>query len=451
LHERDRNRAQPVSARTVPRVRWPASARHNAFYELLAAFDGPGCALCRITRRSGARLLAEISFESVNDREVRDRLRRSRGLCSWHAWDLLDDTRDPYGAAFIYHDVLHAILVEADAGADITRQESPCLICDAVAAAERRNLGILLEDVEAAELRQHLVASGGLCRSHFRSALLTGGRSVVNVLESQREVLRGASRPGWAPTGALPDPRTASVRAGGARHRRPADDVPAEPLVLLLAGPRPMHWTAGDLNFAATRCVSCRHGAEAAYEVIDRVAPGAPLCSSHLWVMLDRRGPQVARALVEPTAAALSSTIEDLGEQVVRAKTLRLGPLAIRLPAAEQALRAIQQRVGSVADCVACKEFREVARAERAGPRCRLHLAGADRARIDESVHWWRELDAEVAEYLRKSDYRFRDEVRGPEQSAPWRVVQALSGDRGLPPERAYTAGRPHKEDSSNT
>ena len=80
--------------------------KHGLYYNLLDAFALPGCPLCRLSVTSVTRWLGALSYENINDTAVRTRLRRSRGLCTVHAWHLLDEERDLLGTAIICKDIL---------------------------------------------------------------------------------------------------------------------------------------------------------------------------------------------------------------------------------------------------------------------------------------------------------------------------------------------------------
>jgi hypothetical protein len=76
----------------------------------------------------------------------------------------------------------------------------------------------------------------------------------------------------------------------------------------------------------------------------------------------------------------------------------------------------------------------------RSGGVCRAHFVRAmERGQGSAAAAWlaclqlerWSALDHDLEEYLRKQDYRFRDEPRGPEQTAPWRAVEQVAGARG--------------------
>ena len=44
----------------------------------------------------------------------------------------------------------------------------------------------------------------------------------------------------------------------------------------------------------------------------------------------------------------------------------------------------------------------------------------------------WRALQGQLAEFIRKHDYRFTAEGMGEEGSSPRRSIEALSGQKGL-------------------
>jgi hypothetical protein len=73
------------------------------------------------------------------------------------------------------------------------------------------------------------------------------------------------------------------------------------------------------------------------------------------------------------------------------------------------------------------------------GPIClgHLHLAcsprtdeGTWKAMLGSQLAAWRALSAELAEFIRKHDYRFQSEPRGTEQGSPWRAVESIAGPR---------------------
>ena len=64
---------------------------------------------------------------------------------------------------------------------------------------------------------------------------------------------------------------------------------------------------------------------------------------------------------------------------------------------------------------------------------CRLRLSSAGRAAlVRRQVLGWSALIEELKEYIRKQDYRFRDEPRGHEQTSPYRAVAQMAGRKDL-------------------
>ncbi len=204
-------------------------SRHSLYFDLLDAFGEPGCAVCRLATRSAARFLDVLSYENVNDYEVREWLRQARGFCTVHAWQWADDVRDGLGTAIIYRDILRAVQADAraaaglfsgvpgmpvataaqrvgaglgrwlrhplaqlarsfaggpaapaaGAGAPPARLLLPagrCPACHALQQAERIYLETLLEHVHERELHERYATSAGLCLPHLLRALAQARR-----------------------------------------------------------------------------------------------------------------------------------------------------------------------------------------------------------------------------------------------------------------------------------
>ena len=69
-------------------------------------------------------------------------------------------------------------------------------------------------------------------------------------------------------------------------------------------------------------------------------------------------------------------------------------------------------------------------------PHFRRALAGARHdaqitALVQTQLRVWRALHADLTEYIRLQDYRFRDEPRGPEQRAPGQAIETIAGAPG--------------------
>src|SRR5688500_5422914 len=151
------------------------SARHNTYFELRDGLGTPGCVIRRVAARSVRRYLEALAFESVNDLGLRAQLRRSRGFCNLHAWQVLDGTRDPCGAGISHRDVLHACAAALAAGDVAALAAGDCIACQARDASARRYVDVLVDHANEAELGRRIEQGGGLCWRHFALALARGG------------------------------------------------------------------------------------------------------------------------------------------------------------------------------------------------------------------------------------------------------------------------------------
>jgi hypothetical protein len=199
---------------------------------------------------------------------------------------------------------------------------------------------------------------------------------------------------------------------------------------------------------AAEECAVCRAGRAAAATAVERL-PGAPpgpieLCAPHAWLAVERVGAEAVRARLVPGLEHLAERVAGAGEEIARAAPLALGPFELSTPAARRARAELARRLGPGRGCAVCAA--QVAAEEAAvdsvdGAMCRVHVLLAARAggaqgaltlALSDGERGWRSVVADLDEYIRKNDYRFRDEPRGDEQRAPWRAVALVAGGRGL-------------------
>jgi hypothetical protein len=175
-------------------------SRTMSFYDLRDALAQPDCPLCRLKARAAGRYLDGLLWESVNDPEVRDQVRRAQGFCHEHGWGLVRPGAS-LGVAILMHDALQGVLgAMADAHfealpalslrraqenldrsrpsaatAGLIDRLTPRGRCPACVQAEK------MEKVYLTTLVGHLLeedgllaayeASDGLCLAHFRQAL----------------------------------------------------------------------------------------------------------------------------------------------------------------------------------------------------------------------------------------------------------------------------------------
>ena len=84
-------------------------SRTMSYYDLRDALAQTGCPVCRLTARDAEHYLDGLLWESVNDPDVRDKIRQARGFCHEHAWQL-SRAGGSLGVAILMHDVLRSVL-----------------------------------------------------------------------------------------------------------------------------------------------------------------------------------------------------------------------------------------------------------------------------------------------------------------------------------------------------
>ena len=195
----------------------PASPRDATAFEVREAVGQSGCAVCRLTQRSVARLLRSVAYEQVNDLALRSALRKRGGFCNVHAHQWLREARNVLGTALIYKDVLQTALRELESpngqrsgggllrgflGSAPSDADVACPACQAQAEAESRYVDALLALLTSdATLCADFATSDGVCRRHTQLALRNGRaggehivrrarRSIEELLANLDEVIR---------------------------------------------------------------------------------------------------------------------------------------------------------------------------------------------------------------------------------------------------------------------
>ncbi|MBI2563191.1 MAG: hypothetical protein HYW08_12540, partial [candidate division NC10 bacterium] len=86
------------------------SSKFITYFQLLDAFQEPGCPVCTRLEQAALKALDGLMYEQVNDPFTRDRLVESHGFCSWHAWMLPSVRNSASGVAIIYRHLLQETL-----------------------------------------------------------------------------------------------------------------------------------------------------------------------------------------------------------------------------------------------------------------------------------------------------------------------------------------------------
>ncbi len=174
--------------------------RTQSYYDVREALAQEGCAVCRLKARSVERYLAALLWENVNDPGIRADIRRARGFCHEHAWQLIRAAAS-LGVAIVQRDVLRTLLKALDearfqAPPFLSRQRAhealdagqpaaataglvaqlapqvPCPACKQAEVMEAIYLDSLLEELKGEDgLRAEYEASAGLCLPHLRQGL----------------------------------------------------------------------------------------------------------------------------------------------------------------------------------------------------------------------------------------------------------------------------------------
>ena len=409
----------------------PSVLRHAPYFELLEALGQPGCAICRLGTRSVARYLDSLSYENVNDIDLRATIREAIGLCNHHAWQFVNDTRELLGTAIIYRDLIRTLQRRAREGSiqSALTARGGCVACSARRTAIRDFAELLMTSWSDLAVRQAVASSEGLCWNHLMAAL-SAGRSAArrrDLIEAQRAawdrriaralrqgkpllVLEAlASAPGM--TGVQVSPIQTDPAIGGKADT--VEDAPAAP---------PGH------------CPVCAAVADWLNRRREDDAVGL-VCSVHAWL-----------PVLQPSTADLGfleGRLRDLDRRLVSLiESDSDGPVLLRWTRRYRRWRGWSTETVADAGCPVCREqsHYELAMISRTEPATlcvpHLRLAALHRSDVEATVlrtrQTWHEVEMQLAEYIRKHDYRFRHESIGDEKGSPGWAVELVTGLEGV-------------------
>ncbi|HYO49705.1 MAG TPA: DUF6062 family protein [Chloroflexia bacterium] len=101
----------------------PTTPMDHSAFDVLLALGQPGCPVGRVTRQAVSAYLEAISYESVTDVSLRERLGRSLGYCAPHGQEWLG-LKDSLGTALIYNDVFGRVLAALEAASSSQGRET---------------------------------------------------------------------------------------------------------------------------------------------------------------------------------------------------------------------------------------------------------------------------------------------------------------------------------------
>jgi hypothetical protein len=177
------------------------SSKFITYFQLLDAFQVPGCPVCTLLEQGERKALDALLYEQVNDPFTRDRLVESHGFCNWHAWMLPGVHNSASGVALIYRHLLSETLEQVAATLREVRprsrwqrikarlfgsREEPllllawrkkkrrCYLCAFSRRTETDYLTTILEFLGEADFAEAFGRSAGLCLPHLCLAAALG-------------------------------------------------------------------------------------------------------------------------------------------------------------------------------------------------------------------------------------------------------------------------------------
>ena len=185
-----------------------------SYFDLIEAFEKPGCAICRLLHADADRFLDTLLYEFVVDPDIQNAFRASRGLCNTHGWQLSQQRGGNVGIAVLYQGALDEVLVtltqspqkkgssqmmrllgmQADAEgtllADRLAPDGRCMCCAALDAAEKRYIHTLANSLDDTRVKHAYANSGGLCLPHVRK-LMPEAQDVQFIVQTQAAIWKG--------------------------------------------------------------------------------------------------------------------------------------------------------------------------------------------------------------------------------------------------------------------
>ncbi|MCL5075775.1 MAG: DUF6062 family protein [Chloroflexi bacterium] len=461
--------------------------------DLEIAFEQAGCPICHLVLQKEKRWLWSLLWENVNDPGIRAGIAASWGFCYEHAWKLAALERDEFGSclgtAIIYEDLVNR-LWRRSKSKGITKGSGDgyrevrwtpgegkgllsiiggrsCPACIANREMEEIYLSWLVvhcaEDWFATLYRD----STGMCLNHLKRALQVAGRSDVRrfLLEVQLEKL-SSLKEGDGDQGLSPLPeaiqlstqsKILNLMVGANRRWAKGLKIGMSSAELLERAGCPICMSQGEAERLHLQGLLEEEGGDKADDW-----PSAWLCREHAWMLY---------GLGEPYRSSLISLyvsgLQDLSGELHRLHQVETSLRGERRPLLTRWRWDRGRRILSLPPtCPICDRLREdeleqtvrfrealsiegQANSLQQGhalclPHLRLTLSDQP-LMVDKALIWSyltriEELSSQLREYIRKHDWRFRDEPRGEEQMAWFRAIELFVGSHP----HAYAEERPH-------
>ena len=176
----------------------------QTIYELRLACHKPGCPVCTLVQRAGARYIEGTFNESMLDPGVRQKLVDSQGFCYEHTWQSINlKLSDALGHAILYQDLVRGAMRtitenEANGSSQLVNALTPgstCPACRVEDATLERVIDSMVSALRDQDFISEFKQSPGLCIPHLKRILpkLDGKRQAVVLLHQNTclEQLRG--------------------------------------------------------------------------------------------------------------------------------------------------------------------------------------------------------------------------------------------------------------------
>ena len=170
--------------------------RPFAYYDLIGAFAGQGCPLCRLALRAVRRYLDGLLYEFSTDPETHRAFRDGRGLCNAHSWQLTEIMGGALSTAVLFGSALREVqhLTNAPNGtprkqADQLAPRRACPACQQRHDSEAACLEVFPRYLDEPTFSAAWRVSQGVCLPHLRMILpkLTVGQA-TRLLADQKAV-----------------------------------------------------------------------------------------------------------------------------------------------------------------------------------------------------------------------------------------------------------------------
>ena len=152
----------------------------QTIYELRAACGKPGCPVCALVQRAGAKYIEGTFNESMLDPGIRAKLVESLGFCYEHTWQSIDlKLSEALGHAILYQDLVRKTLrtisekgkASGEQLAAALEAEKSCPACGIEEETLERVTDSLAAALKKDDFVEEFQRSGGLCVPHLKRLL----------------------------------------------------------------------------------------------------------------------------------------------------------------------------------------------------------------------------------------------------------------------------------------